>query len=315
MVGRNQFLCAIAVIAFGLSGTRGLEGADTIAPNARLAAKGMLLDIALAGNRLVAVGDHGIVVFSDNEGETWTQALVETESMLTSVAFADESTGWSAGHGGLILGTKNGGKTWHLLDSPASEHDSFLDVLVVGPDHIVAVGAYGLFCESKDGGASWEIRYVLEEDMHINRLTRASDGRILLAGESGTLAVSEDSAKTWDALDSPYDGSLYGLWELADGAWLTHGLRGHAFRSDDQGASWKQIEIDHEVLIMSQAELSRNRVVMGGLGGWLFVSHDGGKTFISRHTEALASTAEFLVLPSGQVALVGHGGVAIIDVP
>ena len=44
-----------------------------ISPKAQ---QGLLLDVVLAGNRLVAVGDRGHILFSDDNGVSWTQAKV-----------------------------------------------------------------------------------------------------------------------------------------------------------------------------------------------------------------------------------------------
>ena len=57
---------------------------------ARLAARGLLIAIASAGPRLVAVGDRGIIVLSDDRGASWRQAdSVPTQALLTGVCFLD----------------------------------------------------------------------------------------------------------------------------------------------------------------------------------------------------------------------------------
>ena len=68
------------------------------------AAKSVLLDVALAGARLVAVGERGHVLLSDDAGGSWRQARsVPTRTTLTSLHATDVRTLWAAGHGGVIL--------------------------------------------------------------------------------------------------------------------------------------------------------------------------------------------------------------------
>ena len=55
-------------------GTPPPPSAPSFAYQARLAAKAPLLAIAQAGTRLVAVGDYGVIVLSDDQGRTWRQA-------------------------------------------------------------------------------------------------------------------------------------------------------------------------------------------------------------------------------------------------
>src|SRR5688500_1065101 len=72
----------------------------------------MLLGVAQAGDRLVAVGERGIVVTSDDGGASWTQSPVPVSSTLTAVSFAGAQRGWAVGHDGVILHSADGGRSW-----------------------------------------------------------------------------------------------------------------------------------------------------------------------------------------------------------
>ena len=48
-----------------------------------LAAKSVILDVALAGDRLVAVGERGHIVLSDDYGMTWRQVPCPTNRKST----------------------------------------------------------------------------------------------------------------------------------------------------------------------------------------------------------------------------------------
>jgi len=50
----------------------------------------LVVDAARAGNRLVAVGDRGYIVTSDDNGATWKRAKVPASPLLTSVRFIDD---------------------------------------------------------------------------------------------------------------------------------------------------------------------------------------------------------------------------------
>src|SRR5688572_16714729 len=57
-----------------------------------------MLAVTRAGHRLVAVGERGTVLLSDDAGASWRQARVPVQVTLTAVRFVDERTGWAAGH-------------------------------------------------------------------------------------------------------------------------------------------------------------------------------------------------------------------------
>ena len=138
------------------------------ATSSELASRSMLSAVARAGDRLVAVGERGHIILSDDQGSHWRQAPVPVSVTLTSVCFADDQRGWAVGHRGVVLHTADAGETWALqLDGQrfaeaayqrAQEQGSeleystqmlvedgsdkpFLDVQCLGRQSVVAVGA------------------------------------------------------------------------------------------------------------------------------------------------------------------------------
>ena len=64
----------------------------------------LLTDAARVGNRVVAVGDRGYIVYSDNNGESWQRAKTPPNTpLLTAVFFLDAAVGWAVGHDSKIL--------------------------------------------------------------------------------------------------------------------------------------------------------------------------------------------------------------------
>src|SRR5579862_192446 len=72
----------------------------------------LLLDAARVGSRVVAVGDRGYIVVSDDDGASWKRAVAPAVPLLTAVDFVDAKNGWAVGHDTTILATHDGGDTW-----------------------------------------------------------------------------------------------------------------------------------------------------------------------------------------------------------
>src|SRR5439155_22896850 len=104
-------VAALAGVSIAATGGEATRGAPAL-PAAR-AARALLMGIARAGGRLVAVGEHGLVVLSDDNGIAWRNAAqVPVDATLTAVRFADEKLGWAIGHLGMVLRTDDGGEHW-----------------------------------------------------------------------------------------------------------------------------------------------------------------------------------------------------------
>src|SRR5258705_9565174 len=85
---------------------------DAPAVPSPLPAKRLLTAVAFAGPRIVAAGQRGHVVYSDDRGRTWTQAEVPVSSDLTALSFPTPQRGWAVGHDGVVLASADGGRTW-----------------------------------------------------------------------------------------------------------------------------------------------------------------------------------------------------------
>lgn len=259
---------APAAVGAAAAGTPAQPLADVLdrpALPARLASRPSLLRLARAGDRLVAVGERGLVLLSDDDGRQWRQARVPVSVTLTGVQFIDARRGWAIGHAAVVLHTQDGGDSWalqfdgrRLPDGPANP---LLDLLMLDAQHGWAVGAYGLALATQDGGRQWTPQHAglpNPKGMHLYALARLGDV-LFIAGEQGLLmrlAAQPRGAAQGTSLGNsqgssegappapppatppsgaslvptPYRGSYFTLCALPDGALLLGGLRGTVLR-------------------------------------------------------------------------------------
>lgn len=308
-------LLATLLLVSPLSALRAASAPDASEP-AALAAKSLLLDIAKAGEKFVAVGDRGHVLVSSDDGKSWTQSITPTRAMLTCVSFADAEHGWAAGHDGVILATTDGGKTWTRQDDGKEIETVYLDTLFLDAQHGFVVGAYGKLLETTDGGKTWQTRRASEEDVHFNRIAHDGGSTLYLAGERGTVLVSRDTGQTWTRLPLDYEGSLYGVCPLSGGLLVAYGLRGRIFVSTDDGANWQPRDTDIKVLLMTGARLRDGVVVLAGQGGNFFISRDACRSFHHWKPDDLGtSIADLIPARDGALITVGEAGAIRINIP
>jgi photosystem II stability/assembly factor-like uncharacterized protein len=281
----------------------------------------LLLDIAHAGKRMVAVGDRGHILFSDDAGASWTQAKVPTRQLLTAVSFADEKHGWAVGHDALILATSDGGETWTQQYENREGEVPLLDVWFENAQHGFATGAYGVLLETTDG-QNWEDisdRLDNEDGSHLNAIAEIDGSGLFIVGEMGGMFRSADMGETWERVESPYQGSFFGVvGGVEPGVVVAFGLRGNLFRSADFGDSWQAIELldDGDAVESGLADgnrLADGRIVVVGHGGTVLSSDDSGKTFTLFSRPDRRSLSGVVANPEGNLVLVGQSGVRVVS--
>jgi photosystem II stability/assembly factor-like uncharacterized protein len=343
------------VMALALSGPAGAAGfvdpLDAPAQMSALASRSLLQGVAKAGERLVAVGQRGHIVYSSDGGASWEQAKAPVSSDLTAVYFVDAKLGWAVGHDGVILHTNDGGATWTLqLDGrkanellmaamqrkvtaePASEEAKkllaeaqryqeqgadkpFLDVWFADANNGYAVGAYNLLFRTADGGKTWESWFDRTDNPKFFNLyaIRPAAGALYIAGEGGLILKLDESSQRFKALKVPYNGSFFGVAD-AGSAVLAFGLRGNVWRSEDGGASWSQVDAGLVAAVVASTRTAQGALLLADGGGRLAASTDGGKSFAKLMLKEPRPLTGIVALGTDKVALVGPRGAAITAV-
>ena len=284
--------------AFALTGAA-MGTAHAQAPAALAAAKleaarvradidhAMVLGAARAGRRIVAVGEAGAILLSDDDGKSFRQAQqVPADSTLTSVTFVDDRHGWAVGHWGVILHTDDGGEHWRLQRTDTATDQPIFSVAFRDLNHGWAVGLWSLLLETSDGGQTWQARKVGREQglasatINFYSVFLGRDRQVFATGEQGTVLRSADDGQSWKALETGYKGSLWTGTETSDGELYVGGLRGNIYRSTNQGGSW------HAVASGGTSSVTALLATSGGVAG---VGLDG--LVIDKRTAAAAFTA------------------------
>ena len=78
------------------------------------------------------------------------------EANFTDLHFADAERGWIVGEKGLIIHTKNSGKTWERQE--VGTEGDFKAIYFANPRYGWAVGDRGLIATTDDGGRHWHLQ-------------------------------------------------------------------------------------------------------------------------------------------------------------
>jgi photosystem II stability/assembly factor-like uncharacterized protein len=365
---RKALLYAGSVLLLAL--TTWSAGADyaLVMPKAR---NSLLLDIATAGNRLVAVGERGHILYSKDKGQTWVQAKVPTSVMLTRVFFVNDRLGWAVGHDGNILVSRDGGVNWGLqrdgvtdqkrineeraerakqrvktlqqrLTGSSEQERAELQQSLEEAEHTLGVareimhepvyapplmdiwfsseeqgwagGAFGTLLRTSNGGRSWEDwshKVDNPDELHLNGVAGDSVGTLYLASEWGKVFRSSSSGEFWQAEDTGYDGSLFGVVvNPVSESVFAYGLLGTIYRSNDRGRTWAELRSNTRASLFGAASAADGTLVFVGDNGTVLLSTDNGDSLIVLDQKSSRGLYGVAAISRGQIIVTGEGGSA-----
>lgn len=241
---------------------------DTPAMIGKRQLKSLQLAVGRSGNRLVSVGEGGVVLLSDDGGTSWRQArAVPVSVTLTDVAFIGNGngSGWAVGHGGVLLRTADGGETWHkVLDG-----HGLARLMVAEAERLTAGGALPAdAAEALRANAAYMVSDGPDKpllDLHV-----VSEHLILALGAYGIALASRDGGATWTsfsaALPNAQGAHLYGA-TLCDAGLVIVGERGALFLSRDLGRTFEAVPSPYEGTFFGVVGLRDGGVLAFGLKG------------------------------------------------
>ncbi|GAA5317804.1 MAG: YCF48-related protein [Candidatus Pelagadaptatus aseana] len=292
---------------------------DLPAVESKMATKSLIYNVKTFGDRTFATGHKGHILYSDDNGDTWTQAQVPVRLGILDIYFVNADKGWAVGHGGVILHSADGGETWEKQydgyrfgeeglkyyqqraeEDPESE---LMETLVYEMEYAVsqgadkpffsvyfdsetvgyAFGAYGIIVKTEDGGKTWvHWMHTVENDSyyHLFDYTMMENGRFLLNGEAGLIFdASVEDDYTTLLPNSPYEGSFFTSTTASDGSLIVAGLRGFTFVSQDNGQNWQESKKPQTGSVVDSITLADGRVIAVAMTGEVLVSDDNGNSF------------------------------------
>lgn len=286
---------------------------DLPAKVSALAVTSPLSGTTRAGDRLIAVGQRGHILYSDDGGQRWRQAAVPVSADLNAVAFPSATEGWAVGGDGVVLHSQDAGVTWRkqldgreigallvkhyqaLADAePGNEQwpllaaegermlgqgadKPLLDVWFANDRVGYVIGVFNLILRTDDGGQSWtpfQDRTDNPQGFHLNAIASTGDA-LYIAGEQGLLLQWEEQQQRFAAVQTPYQGSFFGVLGRPGEA-LVYGLRGNVLRSTDGGHRWEALASGLHVSLTAGVIDAQGNYRLFTQGGQMLVSQGRG---------------------------------------
>lgn len=304
---------------------------------------GVLVDgLARQGDRLLAVGEQGNILYADSVKGPWHAAKVDPQrgSTLTKVKFIDDNVVLAVGHDGWILRSTDRGENWKeafFIPTPKGDDDSAgpasADGLIAPPPDAsssaepppdasssaeppadASMSAEPPSSDWGDADAGSDAAMPLQPDPLLG-IAGPYNGRIFAFGGFGLMLKSEDQGQSWTRVtdETLGDHHLNAMVRAADGALIVVGERGMMARSTNNGDSWQLLPQVYDGSFFGVLALKSKALLAFGMRGHVFRSADDGKTWQESKVPSGSSLFGGNISASGSIVLVGAGSALLVS--
>ena len=305
---RKLALLMLVLMPFQLSAQEGsIEPQPAI--QAPLADQSLMLDVIRHDDGFVAVGSRGHVLLSE-DGLQWRQAgAVPVQATLTRVTQFGRRL-WAVGHDATIISSTDAGETWFIQHFEPEAQEPLLDVLFLNPNEGFAIGAYGRFMTTSDGGINWESSRLTD------RVTSEAIDWASLASAQGDIETMQDEFQDGEDVDPREDANL-GCYEFGEchlnaiiqvdsDRLVIAAERGYGFRSTDEGETWEAFRFPYTGSMFGLLE-QQDCLLAFGLRGHIQKSCDFGRNWDEIPVDSQQTLMGGKVAEDGTAVLVGAG--------
>lgn len=266
---------------------------------------------------IVTVGNYGVIVVSNDGGQSWQRHKLEPQPSLIDVTHCPDGSLLALAMEGQVWLSQDNGDSWTEHDMGTVEVPQAITCDPGGKLWVVA--SYSTILNSSDLGSSWEM-HSFDEDLIFSDVQFFSSSDGLVTGEFGTLILTRDGGQSW-ARAEPIPAEFYPMASLfldMEHGWVA-GLNGTVFHTSDGGKTWVKQESDSSAPLYTLVQSGGKIYALGDFGtlleyrvpnGAQHKSNDNGrwvKSSIDVGSRSFLRAA--LALPDGGLLVGGGAGV------
>lgn len=182
------------------------------------------------------VGNYGVIMKSDNSGQSWILMDSATTVNLNGVYFTGPSAGYAVGDIGVLLALNESGQ-W--VQQETETHYHLNAVAFASTNKGYAVGYKGQIL--KKFNEQWDI-IPSPTIKTLYCIDFATPEIAITAGDSGTILRTTDGGNNWDFIDNPYPTTAFlDVYFSSESIGYLAGQKGLILKTIDGGISWEDI--------------------------------------------------------------------------
>jgi photosystem II stability/assembly factor-like uncharacterized protein len=186
---------------------------------------------------VVAVGAMGVILTSENGGDSWQRSSISEKPFFLDVSVCPTGDFYAVDNVG-VLWSRQSDNNWSSVPLPEGQEPQALTCDPSGT--IWVVGGFGTILSSTDAGNSWDI-FSLDDDIYLTTVQFVDAAHGFVAGEFGIVLFTDDGGSSWQRARELPDNFYAQAAHFIDRStgWVV-GLNGTIWYTNDAAQSWHQ---------------------------------------------------------------------------
>lgn len=224
-------------------------------------------------SKLVATGNNGVLMRSDDNGNTWTKNIITDRNLDVSAFIGSRLFVLNDNNELLLVADDNS------ITTVLSPNNYFTSFEASSGGQIAYLGGQNTILRTDDGGDTWMDIYTHASE--ISRMHLFETGLVTFLDSYGTIYGSQDNGDSWQIIvDSPDSNSQYLDYVLFDDMSFILMTGSQLYSTEDGGSNWTSTFRPYNGQRLYRMD-NESALCLGvnGADGWLYKTDDKGIAF------------------------------------
>jgi len=263
---------------------------------------------AFDNGRLIACGNDGTILTSDDEGLAWDLTTLTWEKIVNVDAYGNFCIAIT--DQGVIFKSNNYGESWQSI---AFIGATLRGLHIVSPNKAYVSGQFEAVFESTDHFSSWNhVEYVFGPGYWLRDIYFPDKQNGYVVGDGGRAYKTPNSGYGWFLMDTKTEENLTSVYFPSPDTGYCCGLNNTILKTTDGGLTWfstfnGQVNDFRNVFFITNDE-----GYLSGSNGVLMHTSDGGQNWEIESSNVSTVLRDFYYIPEIKRMLVcGHDGIIL----